>query len=426
MKHLRNTLLALRSAQSRLRREEDGQIVVFTALAGLALVLMVSTIFNVGMVTGEKMKVQNAADAAAYSQAVWEARVLNFMAYTNRAIICHMVTIAFTTAMLSQQNFWNKAAKYGGSIPYIGALPRAVALFWNMTNMILQPRGIREGAYRWVQGCQALQRAVLTEYVWRSYRIPQKVAEEMDPAIKMNADADRRISLLTTGATMKQFGELTGFDYPNPVAKKSGMDFRSLKETYEESMDGFSRGSSFPRGITVYFPVFPPTRFRLRGKAVVEERKIRQQERFLIEVWEGFWGWDDVVDISVEEEVYDKLKLGDFSMFNAQKNFVQKEQNTLSVYSYAKKSAEDMLQIPLLDAETKQDIHAFARAEVFYWDPDRNRSKKLTQSYTRRWPPQPPREPNLFNPFWHARLAPADEVLSLLPFQLGAIVPVTH
>jgi hypothetical protein len=113
-------------------------------------------------------------------------------------------------------------------------------------------------------------------------------------------------------------------------------------------------------------------------------------------------------------------------MFNAQKGFVQKEQATLSVYSYAKKSAGEVLQIPLLDSETQRDVHAFARAEVFYWDPDRNRSKKLTQTYTRRWPQQPPREPNLFNPFWHARLAPANEALSFLPFQLGAFVPVTH
>ena len=93
-----------------LREDQDGMYLVFMALSCVALVLMVASIYNIGVVIGEKMNVQNAADAAAYSQAVWEARTLNLIAYTNRAIIMHMVSIAFATAMFSQALLWQEIA----------------------------------------------------------------------------------------------------------------------------------------------------------------------------------------------------------------------------------------------------------------------------------------------------------------------------
>jgi hypothetical protein len=57
--------------------------------------------FNVGQNTAEKLKVTNAADAAAYSAAVWQARSLNYEAYTNRAIVANEVAVGQAASVVS-------------------------------------------------------------------------------------------------------------------------------------------------------------------------------------------------------------------------------------------------------------------------------------------------------------------------------------
>src|SRR5690606_2686661 len=60
----------------------------------------------------EKIKLQNTADAAAYSAAVAEARDYNFSAYTNRAMVANQVAVAQFVGMTSW--FRNMAAHGNG------------------------------------------------------------------------------------------------------------------------------------------------------------------------------------------------------------------------------------------------------------------------------------------------------------------------
>jgi hypothetical protein len=57
--------------------------------------------FNSFQMTSAKIKLQNTADAAAYSAAVLQARDYNFSAYTNRAMIANQVTAAQVVALKS-------------------------------------------------------------------------------------------------------------------------------------------------------------------------------------------------------------------------------------------------------------------------------------------------------------------------------------
>ena len=50
--------------------------------------------FNTGQVVSRKLLLSDAADAAAYSGLLWQARALNFQAYTNRAMVANEVSIA--------------------------------------------------------------------------------------------------------------------------------------------------------------------------------------------------------------------------------------------------------------------------------------------------------------------------------------------
>lgn len=103
---------------------QKGQALVLAialfAVAGVVLFMM----FNSGRAVNEKINLVNAADAAAYSGAQIAARNLNFMAYTNRAMIAnevaigHLFTYELEMDMLGQvfDEGFNDGGQLGGFV----------------------------------------------------------------------------------------------------------------------------------------------------------------------------------------------------------------------------------------------------------------------------------------------------------------------
>ncbi len=85
---------------------------------------------NLGRSVYDKVQLQSAADSAAYSQAAVEARVMNFTAYTNRAMVVHYASMMSATSYLSYLHFeWpllKVALDILSKLPYIG--PAATAI----------------------------------------------------------------------------------------------------------------------------------------------------------------------------------------------------------------------------------------------------------------------------------------------------------
>ncbi len=76
------------------RFRQRGQVLpVALVLVGMILLALLFMV-NTGQTTAEKLRVTQAADAAAYSAAVLEARALNYDAYANRAIIANEMAMA--------------------------------------------------------------------------------------------------------------------------------------------------------------------------------------------------------------------------------------------------------------------------------------------------------------------------------------------
>jgi hypothetical protein len=108
----------------KLKSSQHGQIApvaLFGVLiASAALVLM----FNTGQRVTEKSHVANAADAAAYSGAVWTARHLNFMAYTNRAMIANHAAVGHFVSYVSWIRYIHDSIEFVDRItqwiPYVG------------------------------------------------------------------------------------------------------------------------------------------------------------------------------------------------------------------------------------------------------------------------------------------------------------------
>jgi hypothetical protein len=98
----------------------------------LALVLLVAVaatvffMFNSGQLVQEKIRLANTADAVAYSAGVYEARVLNYDAYTNRAMIANEIAIGQAVGLASWAKYAgvasNNIAPYAYLIPYVGSI----------------------------------------------------------------------------------------------------------------------------------------------------------------------------------------------------------------------------------------------------------------------------------------------------------------
>ena len=89
------------------RSAQKGQAMVFGLLFfGVALVAML-LVYNHGILSRDRVQLENAADAAVYSQAKLFARNQNFIAYTNRAMVANELSVGQMVAMLS----WSKRYK---------------------------------------------------------------------------------------------------------------------------------------------------------------------------------------------------------------------------------------------------------------------------------------------------------------------------
>jgi hypothetical protein len=117
----------------RTKRASGQAILWFLATAAACCAVMIG-IFNVGQLTSEKQKVVNAADAAAYSGALVEARTLNFMAYSNRLMVTTEVLVAQTVSMSSWVHYARNTTRniktvsqVASLIPVVGAAFAAIS-----------------------------------------------------------------------------------------------------------------------------------------------------------------------------------------------------------------------------------------------------------------------------------------------------------
>lgn len=108
----------------RIRKQEEGQTLVLGAVSMLVLALCVMATVNIGQATYEKVKLQNTADATAYSMAATQAAGFNFFAYTNRAMLCHyagmMAFLSWLSFIQYLKNTWGRLFDVLQFIPYIG------------------------------------------------------------------------------------------------------------------------------------------------------------------------------------------------------------------------------------------------------------------------------------------------------------------
>jgi len=85
-------------------------VLALAAVGGIALVAL----YNVGQTVAARVRLTHAADAAAYSGALAQARTLNLLAYINRAQVAHQVAMAHLVTLGSWAQFGQAQAQQRG------------------------------------------------------------------------------------------------------------------------------------------------------------------------------------------------------------------------------------------------------------------------------------------------------------------------
>jgi hypothetical protein len=120
-----------RRARSHHERRQAGQVLVMAIGLLLAGGALLHVVFSAGQVVAAKQRLVDTADAAAWSAALWRARVLNYHAYANRAIVANEVAIAQATTLLAWSSYFERltrnAAEVGTVLPPARAVLEGVA-----------------------------------------------------------------------------------------------------------------------------------------------------------------------------------------------------------------------------------------------------------------------------------------------------------
>lgn len=114
---------------------QGGQALVLSLGIFLVASVTLFLVFNSGRAVNEKINLVNAADAAAYSGAQIAARQLNFMAYTNRAMIANEVAIGHVFSYQMEMELLGQVAEEAFS----GAADNALIQFvLNIIDLFVQ------------------------------------------------------------------------------------------------------------------------------------------------------------------------------------------------------------------------------------------------------------------------------------------------
>jgi hypothetical protein len=92
-------------------RLQTGQALPLALVMLVAVAAIVFFMFNSGQLVQEKIRLTNTADAVAYSAGVFEARVLNYDAYTNRAMIANEIALGQAVGLASWAKYVGTAAE---------------------------------------------------------------------------------------------------------------------------------------------------------------------------------------------------------------------------------------------------------------------------------------------------------------------------
>lgn len=209
---------------------------LFAGLLGLFF------LFSASQVGATRQRLDNAADAAAWSAALWRARVMNYAAYANRAIVAQEVAIAQAVTLTSWakyfENFTRNASVLAEPFPPVAVVLETAAELAGVARELTEEAGAEEvfarSAYKQVLAAsqEVFIRAADT---FSLGAVANEVARANDPAFFAFALPD-------AGA----FARMT--------RRWEGDERGRLAQVVQDSLDPFVKG---PRGMDMTLWLLP-------------------------------------------------------------------------------------------------------------------------------------------------------------------------
>jgi Putative Flp pilus-assembly TadE/G-like len=222
-------------------RLQSGQALIVMLAFVATLVGGFLLVFNVGQTVNDKIKLLNAADAAAYSAALWEARSLNYQAYMNRAIVANEVAIAQLVSLRSWSHYVDRTLQnvslITSWIPPLAAATRALARGWDAVD-----RGLQQALPRFETGIstwnvEVLARVQSVAHVQADITAADLVAhvvKENEPRAQIT-EATRLLQVRNAAQWLTRF---------TTQYQRGGRDLRRFTDLLMQSRDGFSASRS--------------------------------------------------------------------------------------------------------------------------------------------------------------------------------------
>jgi hypothetical protein len=171
-----------------LHRDQRGALSILSVFAALLLTMLLGMVMNVGRQVDGKLRMQNAADAAAYSGAVVQARAMNSLALTNH-LLCEVFAL---TAILREgrdrnaESFVPRILVAWGTQPPEFArsrFPKFIDLGKALQKKLPQEQQLVTTYSRWMAAVSAIQLPIFEE-VLRQELIPnyQRAVRQAFPA----------------------------------------------------------------------------------------------------------------------------------------------------------------------------------------------------------------------------------------------------
>ena len=191
-----------------------GQVLVF--LLPLLAVLGAAAwwAFEAGQAVTEKQRLRDAAEAAALSGAVWQARSLNFAAAMNRAVIANEAVIAQSVSLRSWSDYMNRllptASALTAYVPYLNAATATLQRWWSGFDSVLQPslRGLEGLSSGVSHSLAAAQRFMMSATLLTVPQIVRDTVEATDPRFRLTEGGEAQ--LLAWAAQWQNFSSFYG------------------------------------------------------------------------------------------------------------------------------------------------------------------------------------------------------------------------
>ena len=240
----------------RFARHQAGQALPLGIAFALVGVLGAFVLFNTGQVAVDKQRLANAADSAAYSGMVWQARALNFQAYTNRAMVANQVSIGQAVSLHSWADYAETSTgnyqKVLGGVPYLGQFVSAMDTVVTVLANAIRP--IAEGMVSIIgpinQAVGATQQAMYASSFVATPDIVRNITSASDPRFT----ADTAYSAIGIANNLTDWTEYTQ-EY---TSEDNLVDMQERTDLINDSRDNFSEARywDFFDGFWIYSTPF--------------------------------------------------------------------------------------------------------------------------------------------------------------------------